>query len=124
MLTFFTICVALLTIGIFLHLLSAFDKSQLNKKEQERLQRENNFDGADPRSVYGKNWDKNVQPPRICPCCGKALKKTEFLYAAMGNQNESTGKKQVHIYGCRYCYLGQVDENLSAQEKAEETLDF
>ena len=124
MITFLIICAALGTIGIFLHLLSAYDKSQLNKREKERVERENNFAGADPRLVYGKNWDQNVQRPRICPCCGKALKKTEFLYAAMGNQNESTGKKQVHIYGCRYCYLGQTEEIVSSVEKAEETLDF
>lgn len=123
MTTFLIIFTIIGTVGIFLHLLSAYDKSQLDKKEKARLQKEDNFDGADPRLVYGKNWNTNIQRPRICPCCGKALKKTEFLYAATGDQNEKTGKKQVHIYGCRYCYLGLNEEN-PLKENAEETLDI
>ena len=123
MVTFLIICSAIGTAGLFLHLLSTYEKSKLDRAQRYREEKEENFDGADPRLVYGKNWNSNIQRPRICPCCGKALKKTEFLYAAMGKQTEINGKKQVHIYGCRYCYLGLV-ENEPLIEKAEESLDF
>ncbi|MBE7413093.1 MAG: hypothetical protein L6Q54_09595 [Leptospiraceae bacterium] len=122
MVTFLTLCAIVGTGGLFLYLLSTYEKSKLDKIQKIREKKEEDFDGIDPRHVYGKNWNPEVQRPRICPCCGKALKKTEFLYAAMSKEIQSNGKKQVHIYGCRYCYLGLFEEENS--ETHEENLDF
>ncbi|MCE9501633.1 MAG: hypothetical protein K8R21_14205 [Leptospira sp.] len=125
MLTFFTIMIALVTVAFFLYALSAIDGFKITKMEKTRLNAEDNFLGADPKKVYGKDWDKAVPRPRICPICGTALRKSEFLYAAVDEFVSTKQKKQVHIYGCRYCYLGQVD---AAQSKAitqpTETLDI
>ena len=118
--TFLIICTVLGTVGLFLHFLSAYDKTKLDKLEKQRTDKDENFEGADPKLVYGKNWNSKVQRPRICPCCGKALKKTEFLYASMGKETDVSGKKQVNIYGCRYCYLGLTEET----QTVNESLDF
>jgi len=110
LLTFFTIMMALVTIAFFLYALSAIDSFKIKKMEKHRLKNEDNFLGADPRKVYSKEWDKNLPRPRICPVCGTALRKSEFLYAAVDEFVSTNQKKAVHIFGCRYCYLGQTEE--------------
>ena len=105
MVTFVTITAVLLTAAFFLYALSAVDNKSLDQKEKERKDRENNLKVGDPRKVYSKEWNPNVQRPRICPVCGAMLRKDEFLYAAISAHVNMEGKKQAQIYGCKYCYL-------------------
>lgn len=101
------------------------EDKRLDQQRKERELKEDNFQGADPKKVYGKNWDKNIKRPRICPICGTGLKKTEFLYAYMEDSFGPSGRRPVHIYGCKFCYLGQVSD--SSQEeinKVSDTLDL
>jgi hypothetical protein len=100
--------------------LSSGSEKELDAKQKEREEKEKNFFGADPRKVYSKKWDPKVPRPRICPACGSALKKHEYLYAAMDENVLPGEKRPVHIYGCRYCYLGQTESS----EKIQENLDI
>ena len=67
-----------------------------------------------------------MQRPRICPVCGTGLKKTEFLYAYMEDTFGPNGRRPVHIYGCKFCYLGQVTEKETETkpETISDDLDF
>ena len=125
MLSFFSILFSLILIGIVLMFFYDSEDKRLDKEKIQREEKEDNFQGADPKKVYGKNWDKNIQRPRICPVCGTGLRKTEFLYAYMEDSFGPNGKKPVHIYGCKFCYLGKVDtNNESGNENILETLDL
>jgi hypothetical protein len=42
---------------------------------------------------------------------GTLLKKDEYLYASISEYTNSEGKRQAHIYGCKYCYLGEVSSS-------------
>lgn len=120
MIIFFTILFTLIFVGIILMFFYKSEDKRLTKERLERENKEDEFKGADPRKVYGKNWDKNVQRPRICPICGTGLKKTEFLYAYMEDSFGPNGRKPVHIYGCKFCYLGQVNnESIGISETLE-----
>lgn len=114
-----TILFTVFGIGMIIYFLLYTGEKDIDKMTQKRLQREAEFKGADPKKVYSKNWDPKIPRPRICPACGTALKKTEYLYAAMEEEVEGQ-KRQVHIYGCRYCYLGKAD----SQENIQENLDI
>ena len=105
MVTFLTICGVLFTVAFFLYALSAVDNQSLNKKEKERLKKEENLRVGDPRKVYGKEKDPKLPRLRLCPVCGTVLRKDEYLYAAISTYTNSEGKKQAQIYGCKYCYL-------------------
>lgn len=106
------------------------ENNRIDKAAIERAKKEEDFKGADPRIVYGKNWNNSIQRPRICPICGRALKKTEFLYASMFDSPNPNLKKQVHIYGCKFCYLGKAEEGSetpqeeSSPEEITESLDI
>lgn len=107
MITFLTIVAVLGTIAFFLYALSAYDNKSIDKKEKQREKEwENRV--VDPKKVYSNKWDPKVPRPRICPACGISLKKDEFLYAAISEYTNSEGKRQAHIYGCKYCYLGET----------------
>jgi hypothetical protein len=118
MVSFFAIIFTLILIGIGLMFFYSTEDKKLDSMKKDREEKENNLEGADPRIVYGKKWDPKIKRPRICPICGKALKKTEFLYAYMESNFDSNGRMPVHIYGCKFCYLGKVEEGIS------ENLDF
>ena len=126
MLSLFSILFTLIVVGIVLMFFYSSEDKRLDQEKSEREKREDDFKGADPRKVYGKNWDKNLQRPRICPVCGTGLKKTEFLYAYMEDSFGPNGRKPVHIYGCRFCYLGQVTTDITSKEEENisETLDL
>ncbi len=127
MIPFFSVIFTLIFIGVGLLFFYSKEDSKFDKLKAEREKKERDFGGADPRIVYGKNWDKSIVRPRICPICGKALKKTEFLYAYMENNFGPSGKMPVHIYGCKFCYLGKVDaepEFEINQDNIKDTLDL
>ncbi|MBP7281940.1 MAG: hypothetical protein KBA66_10205 [Leptospiraceae bacterium] len=125
MLSFFSILFTLIFVGIILMFFYTSEDKRLDKEKSRREEREDNFQGADPRKVYGKNWDKNIQRPRICPVCGTGLKKTEFLYAYMEDSFGQNGRKPVHIYGCKFCYLGKVESDETKEiENISDTLDL
>lgn len=115
MLQFLTIALVLGVAAFFLYALSAVDNRSIDKKEKSREKRQREKDSMDPRKVYGKNWDPNLPKPRICPVCGKFLNKDEYLYASILEPASPGQKRQAHIYGCRYCYLGLLSE----EEKSE-----
>jgi hypothetical protein len=108
MITFLTIVTVLGTIAFFLYALSAYDNKSIDKAEQKREKSLENRK-IDPKKVYNKNWDPNITRPRVCPACGTLLKKEEYLYASISEYSNSEGKRQAHIYGCKYCYLGEVN---------------
>lgn len=117
MVTFFTIVAVLATIAFFLYTLSAIDNKAIDKKEKERQKIPENT-RLDPKKVYNKNWNPQVPRPRICPVCGTMLRKDEYLYASISEYINSEGKRQAHIYGCKYCYLIDVsDSSLPSQPK-------
>ncbi|MGV3665600.1 MAG: hypothetical protein ACO1NV_05675 [Leptospira bouyouniensis] len=121
MVTFLTICGVLFTVAFFLYALSAVDNQSLNKKEKERLKKEENLRVGDPRKVYGKEKDPNLPRLRLCPVCGTVLRKDEYLYAAISTYTNSEGKKQAQIYGCKYCYLIlDSEKNSSEQSQGKE----
>ena len=125
MLSFFSILFTLILIGIILMFFYSSEDKRIDKEKSDREKKEEQFQGADPRKVYWKKWDKNVQRPRICPVCGTGLKKTEFLYAYMEDSFGSNGRRPVHIYGCKFCYLGQVtSENENESHNISDTLDL
>lgn len=111
MVMFLTIVSAVAAIGFFLYLLSAVDNAQISSSEKKREAEQNKRIGEDPRKVYNKEWDPGVPRPRICPVCGKYLKKNEFLYASIDEHVVGGMKRQAHIYGCRFCYMGMTDES-------------
>jgi hypothetical protein len=119
MIALFAVLITTLIIAIILSLLFKSSEDELEDKKNQREKKEGDFKGADPKKVYGSNWDKNLPRPRICPACGTALKKSEFLYAAIDDNVPPGTKKPVHIYGCRYCYLG-----LTRETEISETLDI
>ncbi|MCB1176459.1 MAG: hypothetical protein KDK36_02665 [Leptospiraceae bacterium] len=123
MITLLTVLITAGLIALILHWLYVSSDKEMDEKEKIRRKKEEEFLGADPKKVYSKKWDKNIPRPRICPACGTALKKTEFLYASMEDNPIVGEKKQVHIYGCKYCYLGKVeDEELDVN--VQESLDI
>lgn len=126
MITFLTIAVAIGTIGLMLYFLSIYDSNRMDKIEAKRDKEQSKRTGEDPRKVFNEKWDKNIPRPRICPVCGAYLKKHEFLYASIREPIGNEIKKQAHIYGCRFCYLGLNSEDIKSfsATKPEETLDI
>lgn len=124
MLTFFSIVFTLIFIGLLLHLAYSIDEKKSEKRSQELEQASSKT--IDPRKVFGKEWQEGVPRPRICPCCGTPLERHEYLYASMMQLDDNNQRKSVHIYGCRYCYLGmdKTNESTSQQETPTESLDF
>jgi hypothetical protein len=116
-----TILITVFGIGIILYFLMLSNDKELEKMQKSRIKREEDFRGADPRKVYSKKWDPKIPRPRICPACGTALKKNEYLYASMGEEVEVGKKRQVHIYGCKYCYLGLMENE---GEKLQDNFDI
>ncbi|MEM7181426.1 MAG: hypothetical protein AAF518_10975 [Spirochaetota bacterium] len=131
MLTFFSIVFTLIFIALVLHLMYSVDEKKGDKKKQAlaRQAEELRSQTVDPQKVFGRKWDEGVPRPRICPCCGTPLQKHEYLYASMVQLDADNPKKSVHIYGCRYCYLGMEKESSPEktkqnQEDPTESLDF
>ncbi|WCL48877.1 hypothetical protein [Leptospira sp. GIMC2001] len=123
MITFLTLSAVLATVAFFLYMLSAYDNKNMDRSSSQREAEENKFRAADPKKIYSKEWDPNVQRPRICPACGTFLKKDEYLYAAISEYTNSEGKRQAHIYGCKYCYLGEANsEGIQRQPRPMEDL--
>ncbi len=64
--------------------------------------------GSDTPPVFdaGKVLRKSagVARPRICPVCGTALTRSEYLIAALEPEPGDGRKRQAHIYGCPHCY--------------------
>lgn len=120
MIAFLTIVAVLGTIAFFLYALSAYDNNSIEKKEKRR-EKEWDKRVVDPKKVYSNKWDPNVPRPRICPACGISLGKEEYLYAAISEYKNSEGKRQAHIYGCKYCYLGEVHSQGIQKEPGEVT---
>lgn len=115
MIPLITVIITAIGVGIILNLLFKSSENDLNNRRLAREKKEDEFKGADPRKVFNKRWDDNLPRPRICPACGSALKQNEYLYASMDENVPPGAKKPVHIYGCRYCYLGiqkNSDENI------------
>ena len=108
MLSFFSILFTLIFVGIILMFFYTSEDKRLDKEKSRREEREDNFQGA-----------------RICPVCGTGLKKTEFLYAYMEDSFGQNGRKPVHIYGCKFCYLGKVESDETKEiENISDTLDL
>lgn len=118
-----TILLSILFTSVMIFLILAWvladSEKNLDAQKKEREKREEDFKGADPKKVYSKKWDPKIPRPRICPICGTALKKHEYLYASMDENVLPGEKKPVHIYGCKYCYLGQTESSDSIQENLD-----
>jgi transposase len=95
----------------------------MDKLQKSREERESKFTTADPRKVYSKSWNPEIPRPRVCPSCGMLLKKDEYLYASISDFKNSEGKRQAHIYGCKYCYLGEA-QTTDIQRGPEEIQDL
>jgi hypothetical protein len=106
MIPLITVIITALGVGIILNFLFKSSENELDAKRKEREKKEEAFKGADPKKVFGRKWEEGVPRPRICPACGSALKQKEFLYASIDDNVPQGVKKPVHIYGCRYCYMG------------------
>ncbi len=107
-----TLAAILFTAGIIygvLLYLNSESHSDMDKAEKKREIWEENLDGVNAAKALKKKTDKNLPRLRICPVCGKALKKHEYLFASM-EEARGQEKRQVKIYGCRYCYLGLSDD--------------
>jgi hypothetical protein len=111
MIAFLTLAGVLGTVAFFIYMLSAYDNKQIDRSQNARNKEDEKVKSVDPRKVYNKNWDTNVPRPRVCPACGTLLKKDEYLYASISEYTNSEGKRQAHIYGCKYCYLGEVSSS-------------
>lgn len=111
MIPLLTVLVTAIGVSFILHYLFKSSENDMDRRKSEREKKEDEFKGADPRKVFTKKWEDGVPRPRICPACGTALKQNEFLYASMDDNVPPGAKKPVHIYGCRYCYLGMTKEN-------------
>ncbi len=117
------ILLSILFTGIMIYLILSWvlasSEKEIELQKQQREKKEEDFKGADPRKVYSKKWDPKVPRPRICPLCGTALKKHEYLYASMDENVLPGEKRPVHIYGCRYCYLGQTESSQTIKENLD-----
>ncbi|MCB1140853.1 MAG: hypothetical protein H7A24_07125 [Leptospiraceae bacterium] len=118
MITLITILVTALIIFMIVSMLISSGETDLDKQKADREKKENEFQGADPKKVYNKKWDPNIPRPRICPACGTALKREEFLYASIDDNVPPGTRRPVHIYGCKYCYLG-IQKDTSIQENLD-----
>jgi hypothetical protein len=119
MTTFLTLVGVLGAAAFFIYLLAAYDNNSMDKSQAKRENEESKFKSADPKKIYNKNWDPNVPRPRVCPACGTLLRKEEYLYASISERVNSEGKRQAHIYGCKYCYLGEVNSGNIPNEPSE-----
>ncbi|PJE01251.1 MAG: hypothetical protein CK427_11505 [Leptospira sp.] len=119
MTTFLTLVGVLGAAAFFIYMLAAYDNKAIDKSQAKRDKEESKFKSADPRKIYNKNWDPKVPRPRVCPACGTLLKKEEYLYASISEHVNSEGKRQAHIYGCKYCYLGEVNSTSMSNELKE-----
>jgi len=119
----FTFALLTVTISAFLYVLSAYDNKSIDKSEEKRQKELEKRGGEDPSKIFNKKWDKNIPRPRICPVCGAYLKKHEFLFASIRDPIGNESKQQAHIYGCRYCYLGITDQEISQMPRPEESLE-
>lgn len=71
-------------------------------------------DRLDPRAVFQGEWkQKEVPRPRICPLCGTYLSREDYLFSQMGPEPPpgSARKRQVHIYGCPYCFGSRAGQD-------------
>ena len=57
MLSFFSILFTLILIGIILMFFYSSEDKRIDKEKSDREKKEEQFQGADPRKVYGKNWE-------------------------------------------------------------------
>lgn len=100
MLTFITVAGVAIALIVFLNLLNAGHKEAKGDAID--------FDGPDrPRVNARRHLQRRDRPSdvprlRVCPVCGTVLNQTEYLFASFGD--ESGGKRQAHIYGCRHCF--------------------
>ena len=46
-----------------------------------------------------------VARERTCPLCKTALNQKEYLICAMQPELDKPGIRQIHIYGCRHCFI-------------------
>ena len=111
MVALITVLFTAIGVSLILHYLFKSSEDDLEKRRIEREKKDDSFKGADPRKVFNRKWEDGVPRPRICPACGTALKQNEFLYASMDENVPPGAKKPVHIYGCRYCYLGMSKDS-------------
>jgi hypothetical protein len=105
MITLFSVLGAITTAAVFFYVLTSWDTHTLEKetKIREEKDRELSKKTLDPKKVFNRSWD--TPKPRICPMCGSFLNQDEYLFASI-SPPVAGGKKQAHIYGCRYCFVG------------------
>jgi hypothetical protein len=111
MIPLITVIITAIGVGFILNLLFKSSEKDLDERRKEREKKEDAFKGADPKKVFNKRWDDSIPRPRICPACGSALKQNEYLFASMDENVPPGKKKPVHIYGCKYCYLGMTKDS-------------
>ena len=96
--------------ALFVYTISGWDS--VRRKVNPPKNPQAGKDRMDPRAVFTSRWEakqangKPVPRPRICPICGTFLARHDHLFAQMGPEPppDSERKRQVHIYGCPYCY--------------------
>lgn len=116
---FLTIAVILATAAGFVYALSFYDTSKADSNEKKRKLEDDEFQKKtiDPKKIYGKSWERGVVRPRVCPMCGTILSQHEYLFASILPEMMANGKKQAHIYGCKYCFLGATKSGSGSQVK-------
>ncbi len=97
-----------------LYLLDIFDQSKLEKKQQKHSTPEG-LKNAIIKTLKENQTKKPEKRLRICPICGTILSQKDYLIAAFEPQKNPNIKRQVHIYGCVYCFTTDgVNKNLTS----------
>ncbi len=102
MMTVLTIAGLAIAVIVFLNMLQAKDNvNNLGAKKEPEGPKE-------PPRVNARRWMEHATKPgelrpRICPLCGTVLSQEDYLIAAIG-EDHGVGKRQAHIYGCRFCF--------------------
>jgi hypothetical protein len=102
MMTLLSLAGLIIGVVIFLNLLQAKEKvDRIGKPEAPAA---SGASGA--ASVKGGSGRLPAAPQRrICPVCRTGLTQEEYLICAMDSDLGENRKRQVHIYGCRHCFL-------------------
>lgn len=102
MMTLLSLAGLIIGVVIFLNLLQAKEKvDRIGKPESPAA--ESASGGAAARN--GSSRLPAAPQRRICPVCRTGLTQEEYLICAMDADPGENRKRQVHIYGCRHCFL-------------------
>jgi hypothetical protein len=102
MMTLLSLAGLIIGVVVFLNLLQAKDKvDRIGKPETPPAPGAAGVSG----SQNGVGRLPAAPQRRICPVCRTGLTQEEYLICAMDSDPGENRKRQVHIYGCRHCFL-------------------